>query len=93
MPRDRDGSFEPAIVRKLQRRLGGIDEIVLSLTARGLITREVAAHFAEAYGATVSRDTISRSTDKVLEQMSEWGESAAGPGSAGRRLSWRFRKR
>jgi transposase-like protein len=58
VPRDRDGSFAPAIVRKRQRRLDGVDEIVLSLTARGLTTGEIAAHFAEVYGATVSRDTI-----------------------------------
>ncbi|HYZ37167.1 MAG TPA: transposase, partial [Pseudonocardiaceae bacterium] len=64
VPRDRDGSFEPAIVRKRQRRLGGVDEIVLSLTARGLTTGEIAAHFAEVYGAKVSKDTISRITDK-----------------------------
>jgi putative transposase len=72
VPRDRDASFDPVIVRKRQRRLDGIDEIVLSLTARGLTTGEVAAHFAEVYGATVSRDTISRITDKVLEEMTEW---------------------
>lgn len=72
VPRDRDGSFDPQIVRKRQRRLDGIDEIVLSLTARGLTTGEVAAHFAEVYGATVSKDTISRITDKVLEEMTEW---------------------
>jgi transposase-like protein len=72
VPRDRDASFEPAIVKKRQRRLDGIDEIVLSLTARGLTTGEVAAHFAEVYGATVSKDTISRITDKVIEEMTEW---------------------
>ena len=72
VPRDRDGSFAPAIVRKRQRRLDGVDEIVLSLTARGLTTGEIAAHFAEVYGATVSRDTISRITDKVIEEMTEW---------------------
>ena len=72
MPRDRDASFSPVIVRKRQRRLDGIDEIVLSLTARGLTTGEVAAHFAEVYGAKVSKDTISRITDKVLDDMAEW---------------------
>ena len=72
VPRDRDGSFEPGIVRKRQRRLDGIDEIVLSLTARGLTTGEVAAHFAEVYGARVSKDTISRITDKVVAEMTEW---------------------
>lgn len=57
VPRDREGSFEPVIVRKRQRRLDGIDQIVLSLSARGLTTGEVAAHFEEVYGAKVSRDT------------------------------------
>ena len=72
VPRDRQSSFAPAIVRKRQRRLAGVDEIVLSLTARGLTTGEIAAHFAEVYGATVSKDTISRITDKVIEEMTEW---------------------
>lgn len=72
VPRDREGTFEPQIVRKRQRRLDSIDEIVLSLTARGLTTGEVAAHFGEVYGASVSKDTISRITDKVLEEMTEW---------------------
>jgi len=72
VPRDREGTFEPAIVRKRQRRLDGIDEIVLSLTARGLTTGDIAAHFAEVYGARVSKDTISKITDKVVEEMTEW---------------------
>jgi putative transposase len=72
VPRDRDGTFEPVIVRKRQRRLDGIDQIVLSLTARGLTTGEIAAHFDDVYGAKVSKDTISRITDKVLEEMTEW---------------------
>ena len=72
VPRDRDGSFDPKIVRKRQCRLDGIDEIVLSLTARGLTTGEVAAHFDDVYGAQVSKDTISKITDKVIEEMTEW---------------------
>src|SRR5215213_1811917 len=72
VPRDVNSSFEPQIVKKRQRRLTGIDEIVLSLTAKGLTTGEVSAHFADVYGATVSRDTISRITDKVIEEMVEW---------------------
>jgi putative transposase len=72
VPRDRDGSFAPRIVRKRQRRLDRIDEIVLSLTARGLTTGEVSAHFADIYGAPVSKDTISRITDLVGEEMAEW---------------------
>jgi putative transposase len=74
VPRDRDASFDPVIVRKRQRRLDGIDEIVLSLTARGLTTGEVAAHFDEVYEAKVSKDTISRITDKVLDEMTEWAQ-------------------
>src|SRR3954453_6263017 len=72
VPRDRDGSFEPAIVPKRVRRLDGIDQIVLSLSARGLTTGEIAAHFDEVYGAKVSKDTISRITDALLEQTSGW---------------------
>ena len=72
VPRDRDGSFEPVIVRKRQRRLDSIDQIVLSLTARGLTSGEVSAHFADVYGAGVGKDTISRITDRVVEEMTEW---------------------
>src|SRR5215213_3162501 len=72
VPRDRDGSFEPVIVAKRQRRLSSIDEIVLSLYARGLTTGDIAAHFAEIYDAQVSKDTISRITDRVVEEMAAW---------------------
>ncbi|MET9030877.1 IS256 family transposase [Nocardia sp. NPDC004168] len=72
VPRDRDGSFQPQIVRKRQRRLTGVDEIVLSLYAKGLTTGEISAHFAEIYGASVSKETVSRITDKVVAEMQEW---------------------
>src|SRR5918995_576042 len=72
VPRDRDGSFEPKIVAKRQRRLSGVDELVISLSAKGLTTGEVQAHLAEVYGAQVSRQTISTITDKVIEGMAEW---------------------
>ena len=72
VPRDRAGTFEPQIVRKRQRRLNGVDEVVLSLYAKGLTTGEISAHFAEIYGASVSKETISRITDKVLEEMGDW---------------------
>jgi putative transposase len=72
VPRDRAGSFEPQIVKKRQRRLAGVDELVISLAAKGLTTGEIAAHFADVYGAEVSRDTISRITDRVLEEMTAW---------------------
>ena len=72
VPRDRDGTFEPQIVKKRQRRLNGVDEIVLSLYAKGLTTGEISAHFAEIYGASVSKETISRITDRVIEEMQAW---------------------
>lgn len=72
VPRDRDASFEPKIVRKRQRRLSGVDEMVISLSAKGLTTGEISAHLAEVYGAEVSKQTISTITDKVLEGMAEW---------------------
>lgn len=72
VPRDRDATFEPKIVAKRQRRLSGVDELVISLAAKGLTTGEVQAHLAEVYGAEVSRQTISTITDKVVEGMAEW---------------------
>jgi transposase-like protein len=72
VPRDRAGTFEPQIVKKRQRRLTGVDEIVLSLYAKGPTTGEISAHFAEIYGASVSKETISRITDKVIEEMQGW---------------------
>ena len=72
VPRDREGTFEPVIVKKRQRRLNGVDEIVLSLYANGLTTGEISAHFAQIYGASVSKETVSRITDKVIEEMASW---------------------
>ena len=72
VPRDTNSTFDPVIVKKRQRRLTGIDEIVLSLTAKGLTTGEIAAHFDDVYGVTVCKDTISRITDKVIEEMTQW---------------------
>ncbi|QQZ19048.1 IS256 family transposase [Rhodococcus sp. 21391] len=72
VPRDTDASFDPQIVKKRQRRLTGVDEIILSLSAKGLTTGEIAAHFDDVYGASVSKETISKITDKVLTEMAEW---------------------
>lgn len=72
VPRDREGTFEPQIVKKRQRRLSEVDEIVLSLYAKGMTTGEISAHFAEIYGVSVSKETISRITDKVVAEMTEW---------------------
>ncbi len=65
VPRDRAGSFEPQIVKKRQRRLNGVDEMVLSLSACGLTHGEISAHLKEVYGAEVSKTTISTITDRV----------------------------
>jgi len=72
IPRDRDGTFQPQIVRKRQRRLSGLDSLVISLSAKGLTHGEICAHLAEVYGASVSKQTISTITDRVIEGMSEW---------------------
>jgi putative transposase len=72
VPRDRDGSFDPATVRKNQRRLDGVDSMVISLTAKGLTTGEVEAHLAEVYSTNISRETISKITDRVLGELADW---------------------
>jgi putative transposase len=73
-PRDRDGSFEPKIVRKRQRRFVGFDEKILALYARGLSTRDIEAHLEEIYGVKVGRDLISRVTDAVMDDVREWAK-------------------
>ena len=72
VPRDAAGTFEPQIVRKRQRRLTGVDDLVLSLSAKGLTHGEISAHLAEVYGTEVSKQTISTITDKVMDGMAEW---------------------
>ena len=72
VPRDRDGSFTPVIVAKRQRRLSGVDNLVLSLTAKGLTSGEISAHFAEIYDTSLSKETISRITDQIVDVMTDW---------------------
>jgi putative transposase len=71
-PRDRDGSFEPRIVKKRQRRFEGFDEKILALYSRGLSTRDIEAHLADIYGVHVGRDLISRVTDAVMDDARAW---------------------
>jgi putative transposase len=71
-PRDRNGSFEPQIVRKRQRRFEGFDEKILALYSRGLSTRDIEAHLAEIYGVKVGRDLVSRVTDAVMDDARAW---------------------
>jgi putative transposase len=72
VPRDRDSSFEPQLVKKRQRRLSGVDDLVISLSAKGLTHGEISAHLAEIYGTEVSKQTISTITDRVMDGMAEW---------------------
>jgi putative transposase len=72
VPRDRNGTFEPKIVPKRARRLGQIDEMVLSLYARGLSTRDIEAHLFEVYGVKASRELISNVTDVVTDEIEIW---------------------
>jgi len=72
VPRDRNGSFEPQIVRKGQTRLEGFNERIIALYARGMTTRDIRAHLREIYGVEVSPDLISRVTDGVVEELAEW---------------------
>src|SRR3954451_7423385 len=71
-PRDRDGSFEPRLVAKRQTRLAGLDDKILGLYAGGMTVRDISAHLSELYGVDIGRDTISRVTDAVLEDVIAW---------------------
>jgi putative transposase len=71
-PRDREGSFEPQILPKRQTRLAGLDDKILGLYAGGMTVRDISAHLSELYGTEIGRDTISRITDAVLEDVQAW---------------------
>jgi putative transposase len=72
VPRDREGTFEPKLVKKHQRRLEGFDEKVIALYARGMTTRDIQQHLRELYGTDVSPDLISRATEGVLDEFRAW---------------------
>jgi putative transposase len=72
VPRNRYSSFEPRIVANRQRRLTGVDELVISLSARRLTHGDIAAHRAEVYGAKVPEQSITSITDRVMEGLAEW---------------------
>jgi putative transposase len=72
VPRDRNGTFEPKLVPKGERRLDGFDDRIVSLYARGMSVREIQGHLQELYGIEASPDLISRVTDAVLEEVREW---------------------
>jgi len=72
VPRDREGTFEPKLVKKHQTRLEGFDEKVLALYGRGMTTRDIQSHLRELYGTEVSRELISKATEGVMELFREW---------------------
>src|SRR5262249_19090367 len=72
VPRDRNATFEPKIVPKGQRRLVQVDDMILSLYARGMTTRDIRAHLAEVYGTEVSPGLISRVTDLIADEITTW---------------------
>lgn len=76
VPRDRNGTFEPALVKKHQRRVEGFDEKVLALYARGMTTRDIQAHLKDLYGTDVSHELISKATDAVLPEFRDWQSRA-----------------
>ncbi|AZQ11489.1 IS256 family transposase [Shewanella khirikhana] len=72
VPRDRNGTFEPKLVRKSEKQLNGFDERIISLYARGMTTRDIQAHFQEAYGVEVSPTFISQVTNAVMDEVAAW---------------------
>ena len=76
VPRDRDGSFEPELVKKGQTRIDGMDDKIIGLYAAGLTVRDIRAHLEDVYGLQVSPDLISRVTDAVLDEVRDWRSRA-----------------
>jgi transposase-like protein len=72
VPRDRVGSFEPTVVPKNSRRVGGFDEAIISLYAKGLTTGEIQAHLYDVYQAEISRELVSKVTDAVNDELAGW---------------------
>lgn len=72
IPRDRNGSFEPKLVKKGEKQLNSFDDRIISLYARGMTTRDIQAHFEEAYGVDVSATFISQITNEVLDEVKQW---------------------
>ena len=72
IPRDRNSTFEPRLIPKGQRRLGGLDDMIISLYAGGMTVRDIQHHLARTLGTELSHDTISKITDAVLEEVKAW---------------------
>ena len=72
IPRDRDGDFEPELIKKYQRDISGIEDRIISLYARGMTVRDIQSHLEDIYGASISAQTVSNMTDRVLPRLEEW---------------------
>jgi putative transposase len=72
VPRDRNGAFQPQIIKKNQTRFDGFDDKIISMYARGMSTRDIQAHLQDIYGVEVSPDLISTVTDSVINEVKEW---------------------
>ena len=72
VPRDRQSKFEPAVIKKRQRDISGLEEKIISMYAKGMTTRDIQAHIVDIYGYEISPETVSHITDKVLERAKEW---------------------
>ena len=79
VPRDREGEFEPQIVKKHQRRLAGLDQKILALYARGLSTRDIQSEIKEIYGVELSATLVSQVTDSVIDEVKSWQSRALDP--------------
>lgn len=79
VPRDRQGSFDPQLIAKYQRRFPGFDDKIISMYARGMSTREITGHLRDLYGIDVSPDLISTVTDAVLEEVAAWQQRPLDP--------------
>lgn len=79
IPRDREGIFEPQIVKKHQRRFDGFDDKILSMYARGMTVREIQGHLQEIYGVDVSPDLISTVTNEIMPEVNDWRNRPLSP--------------
>ena len=79
VPRDRNGTFEPVLIKKNQTRFDGFDEKIISLYARGMTTREIQGHLQEIYGTEISPALVSAATEAVLEEVRAWQSRALDP--------------
>ncbi len=76
IPRDRDGQFQPELVRKYQNDISQIEDKIISMYAKGMTVRDIQSHLEEIYGASISAQTVSNMTDRILPALEEWRNRA-----------------